>query len=143
MGPSHFVSNLEDAGLYLLKEYDEVGNNYSYPDIIKLGSNPRYVRISLKIIDKISFEIFLNAFVESTKIEPSLSVKDFLEFWLQFSKYIVSIKIFPKNTVSEFNSKINENNYLVHHSDKYKEIYNPHYRVIFLEKISGILKKIN
>jgi hypothetical protein len=104
----------------------------------------------LKVIadGRVSIDDFTDAFMASAKgIDTTLTQK-FLDDWALIQQTIRTIKPdlegFAKDSTI-LSTLLKEGKYVVHHSEKFNDHYQPHYRIIrkdvFEEKILPKLKK--
>ena len=131
-GPGHIISDTATARRYLMKELSETGETLS-PYFEPTGSQGAYVRVYLSAVANslITAEQLLDALIRSANSwqEPGIN-------WLEKWEAIVSIIQTNKMEIKDFEADlplVNEaarNNQAVHHSRRYNEAYQPHYRIV-------------
>ena len=139
-GGNHLLINKEKALQYLLDEYQEVTTSKDVPLYEDIGNN--IVRINLARykyqgldINKL-FEIFVLSASSFTK-----DIKAMEEAFLEL-KNLAKEKKIPLNIeeLEEFLSWYRKNDYpLLSHSEIYKKLYNPHYRIILSSYLNNLL----
>ncbi|MDR2358454.1 MAG: MBL fold metallo-hydrolase [Prevotellaceae bacterium] len=133
-GPGHIIPDAATAKNYLQQELDA----YTEPAGVAVeptGSEGNFYRINLSVVKekKISFKLFLDAFIESAHdgIAPPPAV------WTAQWNHIVRIIDDMQPGIPDYeadkkrlNDLLAEGKYAVHHSDAYEEQHKPHYRII-------------
>ena len=119
LGPAHNVSSYENCLNRTIKEYESITNN-QYNEIEEIISDD-YVRIYLYpyFQKEKSFELLVKYFV--------LSSRDKGDVDLFISEVKKLIKDENRDIVNQY---LDSGNYLISHSDIYKQNYDPHYLVI-------------
>lgn len=130
-GCGHIVKNKDKAKKYLIDEFKEVISDETSPLIEEIGNG--FIRVNLsryKALD-LDPELLVNAFYLSSK-EKAAGVGDFLENIDVFRNMIEAGEL-PFN-INEFdlyfNKYVDQGMPLVSHSEIYKNVYDPHYRVV-------------
>jgi hypothetical protein len=137
LGPSHFHLDSEKVAISIKEEYEILKNKkYNYPRKILLGNNRNYCRISIFCLNEIRFEEFVESFLQSMKINAPIKITEWLEIWGNISELLLKNNYFSIDIINNFNNVLSENNYVFHHSDVYKNNYNPHYRVFHITKLT-------
>lgn len=128
LGSEHAISNPESAHAWLERELNEMGDGRIESVIDPLSPDGEIVRVHLRPFlatgkpPKILFDAFLR-----TAKEYRGNVNTLEQYW----KITVSIGHFPVVDMDEFIRPMKAQNYpAVHHSDEYKKIYRPAYRVV-------------
>ena len=133
-GPGHMIKSRQAALDYL--DY-ELKTAAAYDTIIwqETGYQERYFRVNLSVVkdDLIPIDTLLSAFVESAnEAKPPA-----LEIWKQEWKIILrSIEKMGPQIAGFEDDKIKieklfaENKAAAHHSNTYRELYHPHYRIV-------------
>lgn len=130
-GCGHVVKNKDKAKKFLLEEFKEVFSDESIPLIEEIGND--FIRVNLsryKALD-LDPELLFNAFYLSSK-EKVLGMGDFLESVDIFRNMIEDGELpFNLNEFDlYFNKYVDQGMPLVSHSEIYKNMYDPHYRVV-------------
>jgi len=136
MGVVHFIGNPEKARDYLIREMSQVPPSNDIPLIEPLSPDGRMVRVNLAPYKAAAGEpepLFQAMMNTAEHFQPS---KDTLEACLNLLiESAVKGKISPDSgELQAFFDKMRELDFpAVHHSDKYRELYRPAYRVILKE----------
>ena len=127
-GPAHFINDKEKAYDYLLNEAKECSSKEI--EITDLGEYARYSLIN----DKEYLDKLFNAFYESAKTSEK-PIEGFVEILETCIDYLKE----KEGIYGEFLillKKMKELNYpAISHSKIYKEMYNPHYRLVKKDKM--------
>lgn len=135
-GPGHLIPDSTSAARYLKYEL-KLMNDSTYEHYERIGVTGRFVRVNLSVIRDglISFDEFLDAFMRSaTKFElPSIAT--WKEEWKEIETTMVRMGL--ADTLPHFAEEskaikalLEEDKYVMHHSEAYSEAYKPHYRLI-------------
>ncbi len=119
LGPAHNVFSYENCLNRTIKEYKAITNNL-YNEIEEVISD-EYVRIYLYpyFQREHSFELLVKYFILSSRDKGDVNL------------FVSEIKKLINNENKDFiNQYLKSGNYLISHSDIYKENYDPHYLVI-------------
>lgn len=147
-GPGHILVDTAKAGIYLRQELaDSVP--FEGPLYEATGYKGNYYRVNLSLIRDsiISYPVFFNAFVESVGNITPPDYSEWLDIWTKIDSIIKFRNIhFPdeNNDRNMLSRQLAKGNYVVHHSKRFNESSNFHYRIISHEKFeSTILPIIN
>lgn len=127
LGPAHLVSSFENCLSRVTNEYNSITHN-QYNDIEEVISD-EYVRVYIYPYyqQEKDFTLLIRCFIESSKEVGDIDY---------FKKKVSSL---VNNDNEEYIKQyLSSNNYLVSHSQIYKDAYDPHYLVIhkkYLHKI--------
>ncbi len=133
-GPGHIISDRAAADSYLRREldsYSEVSGARFEP----VGWEHCFFRVNLSVVKdgSVPYDLFLDAFVRSVNgIEPP-SAEAWKEEWTQIDAVIRSMNLdIPgyDEDRAEILARLEEGNYVGHHSDAFNEAYSPHYRIV-------------
>lgn len=132
-GPGHILSDTTAAGRYLDEELqnEQMGNSFYEPT----GYEGNFYRVNLSVIKNglISRNAFFDIFVRSvSSIEP-VSIDVWKEEWHQIDSIIHSMNLSLPNYEQDRENifqLLNQNKYVMHHSQAFNDAYNPHYRII-------------
>ena len=142
-GPAHILTNKKSVTKYIQYEMSKA-ENYENEDYVPCGWQGNFYQVNLKVISdgRVPMDTFVDAFMESANgIDTTLTPK-FIEDWKWMQQSVR--KIMPELEGFEKDSTLlaqllKEGKYVVHHSEKFNEHYQPHYRIIrkdiFEEKI--------
>lgn len=131
-GPGHMISDTASVRRYLLHELSEMGETKA-PYFEPTGSQGTYVRVYLSAVadSLITADQLLDAFIESANSWQKPKTE-----WIDKWKAIV--KVIEENgmefdgfeTDLPFLNEAARNSQAVHHSRRYNEAYQPHYRIV-------------
>ena len=130
-GCGHEVNNKAKAKKYLLEEFNETISDESAPLVEEIGNG--FIRVNLSRYKAMGLdpELLFEAFYLSSK-EKTKGVSDFIESVEAFREMIDNGEA-PFN-INEFdlyfNKYLDKGMPLVSHSEIYKTMYDPHYRVV-------------
>ena len=133
-GPGHIIPNEESAKQYLKKEIAQ------WRDVCPMtyeptGLNGDYVRVGLGYVVKglVPLDIFIDAFVRSANMAQGISLSQWTQEWQHVTNVIDSMNIVLENYAvdkSRIDTLLSSGGYVMHHSQSYRDSYNPHYRII-------------
>ncbi len=144
-GPGHLIEDTTAAMNYLEYELQTVEK---YDSIIyqPLGYYDKYLRLNLILVKEgfIPKEAYLNSFIESANSADKPTIENWKKEWAKVLSVIENegyiFENFDKDK-AKIDSLLAENKYVVHHSKKFIETYNPHYRVISKEHFDKLKRK--
>lgn len=133
-GPGHIISDTTAAGNYLRRElasYSEVDGAVAEPT----GWEGNFLRVNLSVIKtgKISYPVFFDAFTRSVNGIRPVSVADWQKEWIRIESIIRSMDLsLPgyETDRKEIEERLNQGEFVGHHSKVFEETYSPHYRII-------------
>jgi len=136
-GPGHIVSDTTAAGNYLrheLSSYSETSGIVAEP----LGWKGNYLRVSLSVIknNQIPYSLFFDAFVRSVNSIKPISVREWQTEWFRIEAIIRAMNLSLPNyeiEKKEIEDRLNQGEYVGHHSQIFEENYDPHYRIVSRE----------
>ena len=133
-GPAHLLRNREAVIKYIQYEI-ESSTPLTGEDYVPCGWQGNFLQVNLKIIadGRISINDFADAFIASANGIDTTLTKNWLEEWqlLQQTVRKVSptLEGFTEDSILIANL-LKEGKYVVHHSQKFNQHYQPHYRII-------------
>ena len=135
-GPEHLISNKTFIEEYLNEEIkkSEIDNN-NLPLFEKTGYEGNFIRINLKVIEKnlISKEKLIEFFIESANDDKNKNIFEWKKNWKKIDEIIFNLNLSlfnEKNDRNNINKMLEKNEYVMSHSNVYKQNYKPHYRLI-------------
>ena len=147
-GPAHILTNKESVTKYIQYEMSQV-ESYENEDYVPCGWQGNFYQVNLKVIadGRVPMDTFVEAFMASAQGIDTTLTPQFIEDWqwMQQSirKVVPDLEGFEKDSTLLANL-LKEGKYVVHHSQKFNDHYQPHYRIIrkdiFEEKILPKLK---
>jgi len=133
-GPGHIIRDKQSALNYLQNELQSMTD---FDSVLwqPVGYNKQYYRISLGLVKEgtLSEEELFNAFVQSADLSAVPSIEEWIEEWNFILNIIeaMNLKIINyEEDKSILDDMLEEGNILVHHSNIYRKLYHPHYRVV-------------
>ena len=128
LGPGHSIRNPSSAREWLERELAAMGKGPTEPVIDPISTNEEIVRVHLR--PYLAYggdpEMLLSAFVDTANHYHGET--ELLEAYLA---QIVDHQHFPPEKMEDFFQKIKEQGYPgVHHSETYRKLYRPAYRVV-------------
>lgn len=154
-GPGHMIADSASAGAYLRSELLTVKGRSQVNLAEVTGWRGDYVRVDLSVITEglVSYQVFFDAFMESAQgiLLPlagkpaDKSIDDWEKEWKRIEKIAKDlypdIPDFQKD--SRFlDSLLSTGKYVVHHSDVYSKLYDPHYRLFRKDVFETRLKPL-
>ncbi|MDE7437796.1 MAG: hypothetical protein K2M93_04850 [Muribaculaceae bacterium] len=137
-GPGHILNDTTAAEKYLRSELAEEAP-FDGPLYEKTGFKGNFYRVNLSLIRDgiVPYDTFFKAFVESVRgIVPPAGV-DWMKTWSEIDSIIREKGLtFPDEEKDReaLEKQFAEENYIVHHSKRYNDAVNFHYRIISREK---------
>jgi len=133
-GPGHIISDKESALKYLQNELQSMTD---FDSLLwqPVGYNKQYSRVSLGLVKEgtLSEEELFNAFIQSADLSVQPSIEEWIKEWDFILNIIetMNLKIINyEEDKSILDDMLKEGNILVRHSDIYRELYHPHYRLV-------------
>jgi len=149
IGNAHILKDVNELKKRLIEELDTVNPNQKEPLLENISTNDKIYRVNLRHFKKkkLSVESLFQVVTESAEVIIP-NIQNLIKEW-QFFKELIEEKFFKFdiNSLRIFDEEIQIRNYpVITHSDKYKKMYNPSYRVVHIEifeKVFGKTKGIN
>lgn len=132
-GPGHLIPDTTRAGKYLNVELKQ-----PIKDTVKwqaIGPENNYYRINLNLVKKgvLPRSVLLEAMVESAPLARNPDIETWKKEWEKTLSVIEQMNLNLANFEAdkkEIDKTLSEGNYVMHHSDHYKNTYHRHYRII-------------
>lgn len=142
-GPGHILADTAASARYLRRELAET-EKFDGPLYEKCGYQGNFYRVNISLIkDKIiPYNVFFDAFVESVQGIVPPNGEEWMQMWSEIDKVIIKKGLhFPeeKKERTELRKQFAEGDYIVHHSDRYNETVNFHYRIISRDKFETVI----
>lgn len=142
LGPGHLIPDPQSARNYLESELrtfreDLDSARYDAPAIMyyPVGDQGNYVRVDLSVVldGLVGEEAYLDAFVRSANEGKRLTEEQWVAKWREVEKVIK--KDFPDipdavKDLEMIDSYVEKGDLIMHHSEAFSDVYNPHYRII-------------
>ena len=142
LGPEHLIPNPQTAADYLVSELTEYSQDlasrkYSKPTLryFPAGDEGNYVRVDLSVVldGFITADDYMDAFVRSANQGTKRTTEQWKAKWADVErcirKHYMTIPDADKD-LQEIKTLMGEGHFIIHHSDKFGQVYNPHYRII-------------
>lgn len=133
-GPAHILNHRESVKNYILQEIDQA-TTWEEKDYIPCGWQGNFYQVNLKVIadGRIPIDDFVDAFMTSAQgIDTTLTQK-FMDDWELIQQTVRNVNPtlegFTKDSIF-LSTLLQKGKYVVHHSEKFNEHYQPHYRII-------------
>ena len=133
-GPGHIITDHTAADRYLRYEL-ETAENFEGEDYEPTGYEGRFYRVNLCVIadGRVPYDKFFNAFVRSVNgIEP-ISIETWQKEWREIEAVILNMGLNMENIAedrTEIEALLEGGDYVMHHSKRFNDYYQPHYRII-------------
>ena len=133
-GPGHIIANTEAASNYLRQELSAStefeGEDYEYT-----GYRGKMVRVNLKVIadGRVEYDKYLDAFLRSVNGITPPSIEEWRAEWAKIDSVIRAMDIELDDAEKdrlEIRQLLDDNKFVMHHSQQFNEHYAPHYRII-------------
>jgi hypothetical protein len=146
-GPGHLVQDTAASGNYLryeLASFDRASGAYYEPT----GWEGNYFRVNLSIIKEnlVPYDVYFDAFVRSVNGITPPPVEEWAKEWRDIDAVIQKMNLSLAHCEAdrqEIFSKLEQGEYVMHHSKPFEENYSPHYRImeksIFEREIKPLL----
>lgn len=136
-GPGHLMRDTVAAGNYLRQElasYTETEGAIAEPT----GWEGNFLRVNLSVIknNQVPYDIYFDAFVRSVQGIQPISIAEWQEEWSWVESIIRSMNLsLPDYEADrkEIEDRLNDGNFVGHHSQTFEDNYSPHYRIISRE----------
>ena len=148
-GPGHLLSNVSEAEKYLISELEDT-KYFGGPLYETTGIDGNYYRVNILVVARgiIPLNIFMDAFVRSAKLAQKVSIEMWHSKWNQIESIytkLVNMSEQDKFDSDEIHHMLDVGNYQCHHSARFNDSYNFHYRIIhkdiFESEILPLLNK--
>ena len=132
-GPGHLIPDTTHAGEYLNYELQQqIGDTLKWQAI---GPANDYYRINLQFVKQriIPRSVLLEAMVESAPLARNPDIETWRKEWERAIKVIEKMDlniVDYESDKKEIEELLAKGEYVMHHSDFYKETYQRHYRII-------------
>jgi hypothetical protein len=133
-GPGHIITDTAAATRYLSLELASC-DSFQGPAYELTGYEGRFYRVNLSVIKNgtISYDRFFDAFIRSThELEP-VSPDKWRKEWKKIDDVIKSMNLSIENENEdrlEIDDLLKDGEFIMHHSNRFNELYKPHYRII-------------
>lgn len=136
-GPGHIIADTISANTYLREELAK-SEKFSGQLYERTGYKGNFYRVNLSLIKDgvIPYNIFFNAFVRSVNGIHHTPIEKWKGEWFLISTVISEMDLQMdgyKQDCLQIDNLLEQGQYVMHHSQKYVDAYDPHYRIISKE----------
>ena len=133
-GPGHIIADPSAADKYLRYELENA-ESFEGLDYEPTGYDGHFFRVNLGVIadGRVPYDKYFDAFVRSVNAIQPISVEQWRGEWHEIDSVIMTMGLELENMAhdrAEIKALIDEGKYVMHHSDRFNEHYQPHYRII-------------
>lgn len=133
-GPGHILADTVAAGRYLRQELAET-ETFEGPLYEKTGFNGNFYRVNLSLIkdNVIPYDLYFASFVESVQNIVPPSGEEWMRIWNEIDCVIKKKNLHFADEDSDrarLAAQFRDGNYVAHHSKRYNDAVNFHYRII-------------
>ena len=148
-GPGHIIADNSAADRYLRYELN-TAEGFEGLDYEPTGYEGRFYRVNLGVIadGRVPYEKYFEAFVRSVNGIKPISIEQWRTEWHEIDSVIMSMGLQLENYSAdraEIKALIDGGDYVMHHSQRFNDHYQPHYRIIertiFENEILPLLSK--
>ena len=148
-GPGHIIADNTAADRYLRYELN-AAEGFEGLDYEPTGYEGRFYRVNLGVIadGRVPYEKYFDAFVRSVNGIKPISIEQWRTEWHEIDSVIMSMGLQLENFSAdraEIKALIDGGDYVMHHSQRFNDHYQPHYRIIertiFENEILPLLSK--
>ena len=148
-GPGHIIADNTAADRYLRYELN-TAEGFEGLDYEPTGYEGRFLRVNLGVIadGRVPYDKYFDAFVRSVNGITPISIEEWSKEWHEIDSVIMTIGLDLENMThdrAEIKALIDGGEYVMHHSQRFNDHYQPHYRIIertiFESEILPLLSK--
>lgn len=148
-GPGHIIADNTAADRYLRYELN-AAEGFEGLDYEPTGYEGRFYRVNLGVIadGRVPYDKYFDAFVRSVNNIKPISIEQWRTEWHEIDSVIMSMRLQLENYSAdraEIKALIEGGDYVMHHSQRFNDHYQPHYRIIertiFENEILPLLSK--
>jgi hypothetical protein len=148
-GPGHIIADNSAADRYLRYELN-TAEGFEGLDYEPTGYEGRFYRVNLGVIadGRVPYEKYFDAFVRSVNGIKPISIEQWRTEWHEIDSVVMSMGLQLENYSAdraEIKALIDGGDYVMHHSQRFNDHYQPHYRIIertiFENEILPLLSK--
>ena len=148
-GPGHIIADNTAADRYLRYELN-TAEGFEGLDYEPTGYEGRFLRVNLGVIadGRVPYDKYFDAFVRSVNGITPISIEEWSKEWHEIDSVIMTMGLDLENMAhdrAEIKALIDGGDYVMHHSQRFNDHYQPHYRIIertiFEREILPLLSK--
>lgn len=143
-GPNHLVLDSAQCAEGIRTETGWLSTNDTNPLVDVTGTEGNYFRVNLSLVRDgvIPLEVLVHAVMRSSQVKPRMSVSDWACHWdMMHANMPKEVRMLPDYARDSANiaDNLSRGVYVMHHSHRFNEAYNYHYRLVeshvFFEEI--------
>lgn len=146
-GLEHLVPDSASAARYLDRELEQMDDDNRFPDFEPTGNRHNFVRVNLHLVKQglVPRHVLLHAVLESAAFNAEL-VEQWRDEWTAIEKTIGRIypALLQGSDRAEIQTLLASGRYALHHSERFRQCYDPHYRIVarevFLREIYPLIR---
>lgn len=133
-GPGHIIADNSAADRYLRYELN-TAEGFEGLDYEPTGYEGHFYRVNLGVIadGRVPYDKYFDAFVRSVNGITPISIEEWSKEWHEIDSVIVSMGLQLEDFSAdraEIKALIEGGDYVMHHSQRFNDHYQPHYRII-------------
>ena len=148
-GPGHIIADNSAADRYLRYELN-TAEGFEGLDYEPTGYEGRFYRVNLGVIadGRVPYDKYFDAFIRSVNGITPISIEEWSKEWHEIDSVIMTMGLQLEDLSAdraEIKALIEGGDYVMHHSQRFNDHYQPHYRIIertiFENEILPLLNK--
>ena len=148
-GPGHIIADNSAADRYLRYELN-TAEGFEGLDYEPTGYEGRFYRVNLGVIadGRVPYDKYFDAFIRSVNGITPISIEEWSKEWHEIDSVIMTMGLQLEDLSAdraEIKALIDGGDYVMHHSQRFNDHYQPHYRIIertiFENEILPLLSK--
>ena len=148
-GPGHIIADNSAADRYLRYELNSA-EGFEGLDYEPTGYEGHFYRVNLGVIadGRVPYDKYFDAFIRSVNGITPISIEEWSKEWNEIDSVIMTMGLDLENMAhdrAEIKALIEGGDYVMHHSQRFNDHYQPHYRIIertiFESEILPLLSK--
>ena len=148
-GPGHIIADNSAADRYLRYELN-TAEGFEGLDYEPTGYEGRFYRVNLGVIvdGRVPYDKYIDAFIRSVNGITPISIEEWSKEWHEIDSVIMTMGLQLEDLSAdraEIKALIEGGDYVMHHSQRFNDHYQPHYRIIertiFENEILPLLNK--
>ena len=148
-GPGHIIADNSAADRYLRYELNSA-EGFEGLDYEPTGYEGRFYRVNLGVIadGRVPYDKYFDAFIRSVNGITPISIEEWSKEWHEIDSAIMTMGLQLEHFLAdraEIKALIEGGDYVMHHSQRFNDHYQPHYRIIertiFENEILPLLNK--
>ncbi len=137
-GPAHLIEDIDSARKYMQRELDNMSleeRTREVPFVEDIGWHGTYCRINLHAIHQglLNFDDVFDAFIASARVEVTIPLAQWRNMWTEIYDLLLLVNKgleIHQDQMGEIEQGFMLGEPVFHHSQRYRDLYHPHYRVM-------------